>query len=419
MHGGFWRCVRPLQPCFARSTAERMPLLRHVASALRPLHVGHKQPPPKTARCMAASRPARVARAEHCADAVLLLAALHARDQLPAAPGSRAARASLPYACSSALPGAGRGRAGAPVQRADEVLLQAALHAHDQEVHDRLGHRVLQARAHEPKVALHQQPRHLHLHLLLLRRADRHAQRLRARACAPARARPARIHGVAHTGTRSVCTAAPALPLAPARHACTADAHRWSGSRSPATDLLGQLLCCACQLAPPTRVAQGRTKQQHGNAMHSTAGLAHDTTRCKSRAGSCGPRRARGAPRARRTGTGRTFGGCASAAPLCALSRKLPPNQWLNQELPPTLPPPPPPPPVAAAAAAACGSGASRGDVAPDLAPLDPAAPTPAPRASSKSSGANSSGSTPFSGCARTETRRLCRPRGCDLGRAG
>ena len=70
----------------------------------------------------------------------------------------------------------------APVQRADEVLLQAALHVHDQEVHDRLGHRVLQAGAHERKVALHQQPSHLHLHLLLLRRAHRHAQRLHAHA---------------------------------------------------------------------------------------------------------------------------------------------------------------------------------------------------------------------------------------------
>jgi hypothetical protein len=177
--------------------------------------------------------------------------------------------------------------------------------------------------------------------------------------------------------------------------------------------------CCSIALAGgqhPPASSQGQTEATNMKSMHSTADVAHAASRCGARAGSCGPRRARGATRARRTGTGRTFGGCASAAPLWALSRRLPPNQWLNQELPPTLPPPPPPPPVAAAAVAACGSGASRGEFAPDLAPLDPAAPTPAPRASSKSSGANSSGSTPFSGCARTETRRLCRPRGCDPG---
>jgi len=303
MHGGFWRCVRPLQPCFARSTAERMPLLRHVASALRPLHVGHKQPPPKTARCMAASRPARVARAEHCADAVLLLAALHARDQLPAAPGSRAARASLPYACSSALPGAGRGRAGAPVQRADEVLLQAALHAHDQEVHDRLGHCVLQARAHERKVALHQQPRHLHLHLLLLRRADRHAQRLRARASglglrlgsahepkAALRQQPRDLHrhllllrradrhaqrlcgrarAAAHALTSTharqtstpACAAsarAPALPLTPDQHACTAGALEGRGGCSQAAGLEG--------IAAQSRSPAGNTRPRRPKA---------------------------------------------------------------------------------------------------------------------------------------------------------
>ena len=69
-------------------------------------------------------------------------------------------------------------RSAAPVQGADEVLLQAPLHVEHQEVHDRLGHAVLQAGAHEGKVGLHQHTRDLHLHLLLLRHARRHAYRL-------------------------------------------------------------------------------------------------------------------------------------------------------------------------------------------------------------------------------------------------
>ena len=55
-----------------------------------------------------------------------------------------------------------------PVQRAYEALLQATLYEEHQEVHDGLGHRVLQVLADNVKVALHQQLCNLHLHLLLL-----------------------------------------------------------------------------------------------------------------------------------------------------------------------------------------------------------------------------------------------------------
>lgn len=66
-----------------------------------------------------------------------------------------------------------------PVQGAYEMLLQASLHKQDEEMHDRLGHTVLQAGAHNVVVALHKQPRYRDLHALLLAHALRHPEGLR------------------------------------------------------------------------------------------------------------------------------------------------------------------------------------------------------------------------------------------------
>lgn len=67
-----------------------------------------------------------------------------------------------------------------PVQGAYEVLLEAPLHAVHQEVHDSLGHGVLQVLAHHVKVGLHQQPGDLHLNLFLLTHPSRHPKYLLA-----------------------------------------------------------------------------------------------------------------------------------------------------------------------------------------------------------------------------------------------
>ena len=67
-----------------------------------------------------------------------------------------------------------------PVQSAYEVLLEAPLHAVHQEVHDSLGHGVLQVLAHNVKVGLHQQPGDLHLDLFLLTHPSWHPKYLLA-----------------------------------------------------------------------------------------------------------------------------------------------------------------------------------------------------------------------------------------------
>ena len=92
-----------------------------------------------------------------------------------------------------------------PVQSAYEVLLEASLYTVHQEVHDGLGHGILQVLAHNIKVGLDQQSGDLHLDLLLLTHPPWHPQYLLAipthshKSCS-------RVKVVAHVGEQVAST---------------------------------------------------------------------------------------------------------------------------------------------------------------------------------------------------------------------